>query len=42
VLCGSSLDLGSLQLDCSFFGWSLEGHAGVGRYDIVRRAARPS
>jgi hypothetical protein len=42
VLCGSSLDPGSLQLDCSFFGWSLEGHAGVGRYDIVRRAARPS
>jgi hypothetical protein len=39
VLCGSSLDLGSLRLDCSFFRWSLEGHAGVGRYDIVRRAA---
>jgi hypothetical protein len=39
VLCGSSLDLGALRLDCSFFGWHLEGHAGVGRYDIVRRAA---
>jgi hypothetical protein len=39
VLCGSSLDLGSLRLDSSFFGWHLEGHAGVGRYDIVRRAA---
>jgi hypothetical protein len=39
VLCGSSLDLGSLRLDCSFFRWHLEGHAGVGRYDIVRRAA---
>ncbi len=39
VLCGSSLDLGSLQLDCAFFRWHLEGRAGVGRYDIVRRAA---
>jgi hypothetical protein len=39
VLCGSSLDLGSLQLDCAFFRWHLEGHPGVGRYDIVRRAA---
>jgi hypothetical protein len=38
VLCGSSLDLGALRLDCSFFRWHLEGHAGVGRYDIVRRA----
>ena len=39
VLCGSSLDLGALQLDCSFFRWQLEGSAGVGRYDIVRAAA---
>jgi hypothetical protein len=39
VLCGSSLDLGSLQLDCAFFRWHLEGRAGVGRYDIVRHAA---
>ncbi len=39
VLCGSSLDLGALRLDCSFFRWHLEGRAGVGRYDIVRRAA---
>ncbi len=39
VLCGSSLDLGALRLDCAFFRWHLEGHAGVGRYDIVRRAA---
>ena len=38
VLCGSSLDLGALRLDCSFFGWHLDGQAGVGRYDIVRRA----
>jgi hypothetical protein len=39
VLCGSSLDLGALRLDCSFFRWHFEGHAGVGRYDILRRAA---
>jgi len=39
VLCGSSLDLGALRLDCSFFRWHLEGREGVGRYDIVRRAA---
>jgi hypothetical protein len=38
VLCGSSLDLGALRLDCAFFRWHLEGAAGVGRYDIVRRA----
>ena len=35
----AGLDLGSLQLDCAFFRWHLEGRAGVGRYDIVRRAA---
>jgi len=39
VLCGSSLDLGALQLDCAFFRWHLEGRPGVGRYDILRRAA---
>ena len=39
VLCGSSLELGSLQLDCAFFQWRLDGRAGVGRYDIVRHAA---
>jgi hypothetical protein len=39
VLCGSSLELGSLRLDCAFFQWRLEGRAGVGRYDILRHAA---
>jgi len=38
VMCGSSLDLGPLRLDCSFFRWHLEGRDGVGRYDILRRA----
>jgi hypothetical protein len=39
LLCGSSVDLGVLQLDCAFFRWHLEGNAGVGRYDVLRRAA---
>lgn len=39
VLCGSSLDLGALRLDCAFLRWHLEGRTGVGRYDILRRAA---
>lgn len=39
VLCGTSLDLGALRLDCGFFRWHLEGREGVGRYDVLRRAA---
>jgi hypothetical protein len=38
VLCGSTFDLGQLRLDCSFFAWHVDGRAGVGRYDLVRRA----
>jgi hypothetical protein len=38
VLCGSSLDLGQLRLDCAFFAWRLDGREAVGRYDILRRA----
>ena len=38
VLCGSSVELGQLRLDCSFFGWTLDGREGVGRYDVLRRA----
>jgi hypothetical protein len=40
VICGSSLDLGALRLDCAFFRWHLEGRAGVGRYDVIRPAVR--
>ena len=39
ILCGSTLELGQLQLDCAFFRWRLDGRTGVGRYDILRRAA---
>ncbi len=38
VLCGSSLELGQLRLDCAFFAWRLDGREGVGRYDVLRRA----
>jgi hypothetical protein len=38
VVCGTSLDLGSLTLDVAFLRWHAEGRGGVGRYEIVRRA----
>jgi hypothetical protein len=38
VLCGTTLDLGTLRMDCAFFRWQMEGRRGVGRYDVVRRA----
>ena len=38
VLCGSSVELGPLRLDLAFFGWTLDGRRGVGRYDVLRRA----
>jgi hypothetical protein len=39
ALCGTTLDLGRLTLDCAFFHWRMEGREGVGRYDVLRRAA---
>ncbi|HEX8104390.1 MAG TPA: hypothetical protein VF533_17370 [Solirubrobacteraceae bacterium] len=38
VICGSTLELGQLRLDCAFMRWTMEGVAGVGRYDVLRRA----
>jgi len=38
VLCGSTLDLGPLRLDCAFLRWRMGGRSGVGRYDLLRRA----
>ena len=39
VRCGATVAMaGDLRLDCAFFAWHMEGRAGVGRYDIVRRA----
>ncbi|UGS37783.1 DUF7064 domain-containing protein [Capillimicrobium parvum] len=37
VLCGTSLDLGRLRLDCAFFRFRMDGREGVGRYDVLRR-----
>ncbi len=38
VLCGTSLDLGRLRLDCAFFVWAMGGRRGIGRYDVLRLA----
>ncbi|HEX8123923.1 MAG TPA: hypothetical protein VF549_21920 [Solirubrobacteraceae bacterium] len=38
VVCGTTVDLGTLRLDCAFFRWHMDGRTGAGRYDIVRRA----
>lgn len=35
--CGTSVALGDLRLACAFFHWRMEGRAGVGRYDVLRR-----
>jgi hypothetical protein len=37
AVCGTTLELGRLRLDCAFFRWRMEGHEGVGRYDVLRR-----
>jgi hypothetical protein len=37
-VCGTSLDLGRLRLDCAFFRWRMDGRTGFGRYDILRPA----
>ncbi len=42
VLCGTTLDLGELRLDTSFFEWRMEGREGVGRYDVMRRVGSSS
>jgi hypothetical protein len=38
VVCGSTLDLGQLRLDCAFMRWRMDGLGGSGRYDVLRRA----
>ena len=37
ALCGTTIDLGELRLDSAFFAWRMEGRAGTGRYDLLRR-----
>ncbi len=38
VVCGSTLDLGSVRFDCAFMRWRMNGRSGVGRYDVLRPA----
>jgi len=38
AVCGTTLDLGRLRLDCAFFRWRMDGREGAGRYDVLRRA----
>jgi len=38
AVCGTTLQLGRLRLDCAFFDWRMEGRRGAGRYDVLRRA----
>ena len=33
VVCGSTLELGQLRLDCAFVRWHMGGRSGIGRYD---------
>jgi hypothetical protein len=39
AVCGTTVDLGELRLDSSFFAWTMEGRAGTGRYDVLRRVS---
>jgi hypothetical protein len=39
VICGTTLDLGDRRLDCAFVAWRMEGHTGVGRYDVLHEAS---
>ena len=38
LVCGTTVDLGRLRLQCAFFRWRMEGRTGVGRYDVLARA----
>lgn len=38
AVCGTTLELGRLRLDCAFFDWRMEGRTGAGCYDVLRRA----
>jgi hypothetical protein len=35
VLCGSTVDLGPVKLQCAFLRWRMGGRSGVGRYDVL-------
>jgi hypothetical protein len=37
AVCGTTMDLGDLQVTSAFFHWKMEGLSGAGRYDVLRR-----
>jgi hypothetical protein len=39
AVCGTTMDLGELHMTSAFFHWTMEGHEGVGRYDVMRRVS---
>ncbi|WP_210492323.1 hypothetical protein [Patulibacter sp. SYSU D01012] len=41
AIAGTTLSVGEMRLDMAFFRWRLQGLEGVGRYDILRKAAPP-
>lgn len=41
IICGASLEVAGLRIETAFFGWSLDGRPGLGRYEVVRAAGSP-
>jgi hypothetical protein len=38
AICAATVEAGPLRIETAFFRWSVEGRAGLGRYDVVTRA----
>jgi hypothetical protein len=38
AICAATVEAGPLRIETAFFSWSVEGRAGLGRYDVVARA----
>ena len=36
AVCGSTVEVGQLRIDCAFMRWTADGATGVGRYDLIR------
>lgn len=41
AVAGTEIDLGRLRLQTAAYRWRLDGHEGVGRYDVLRRVDEP-
>jgi hypothetical protein len=35
AICAATVEAGPLRIETAFFSWSVEGRAGLGRYDVV-------